>query len=339
MKKIITLCSAFLVLFLLSSCFQKLGGSLNKAQNGLVAYKNSKHHLFVGFLVGDGNDPAASFNPANAPDSVDFLEFFAGRDTTTANWRIAQAKGTRIIACHFPHDAYFDGSIKDPATKIPGYINPAGFDQYHPNASSTYDHWARDTYNQEIVKEALDGIDIDIESGTFGKDVPNTATNGKNLLLAVAKYYGPNCTQCIVGANGKKPVFFYDTDGSAKFEDTMYTAYRNNYDYVLFQSYTTGSHSWRGRGIRGFKPLVDFYGLEKLIFLVNGDSFLYANGKQDRAPQDSIATADLINYATWVKTNNGVGVGAYRMSRDYNHNPPFAISRQAIQIMNPAPRR
>ena len=331
-----TLCLVSLIF--VASCSQKQHSAGKAAEARLLTYKKSPHHLFVGFLVGDGNDPAASYNPANAPDSIDFLEFFAGRDSTTANWRIAQARGTRIVACHFPRDAYFDGSIKDPATKAPGYINPPGFDQYHANSSSTYNHWARDIYAKEITKEGLDGIDIDIESGTFGEDVPNTATNGKNLLLALAKYYGPNCTACTVGAGGKKPVFFFDTDRSARFEDSMYTAYKSNYDYVLFQAYTTGSHAWRGGGIKGFKPLVDFYGLEKLIFLVNGDSFMYPDGKQDRAPGDSVATADLLNYAAWVKANKGVGVGAYRMSRDYNHKPPFAASRQAIQIMNPAAR-
>lgn len=337
---ILSLVMLLLCLLLLSVCSPKLRTDDNRLQSNLIKYKAGKHHIFVGFLVGDGNDSLLSYNPAYSPDSVDYLEFFAGRDSVRADWRVAQAKGTKIVACHFPSDAYFDGSVRDPATKVAGYVNPAGFDQQTANATSTstYYHWARDTYNKEIIDEGLDGIDIDIESGTFGKDVPNTAPNGKNLLLALASYYGPNCTSCKVNDKGKKPIFFYDTDGSARYEDSMYRSTKSNYDFVLFQAYTTGSHSWRGKGTASFQPLADLYGLENLIFLVNGDSFVHANGKQDRIPGDSIATADLYDYANWVKTHNAGGVGVYRMSRDYNHKPPFTASRRAIQIMNPAGR-
>lgn len=310
----------------------------NPTPGTLLEYKNSNHFLFVGYLVGDGNDPANSYNPANAPDSADFLEFFAGRDTVQTDWRAAQALGTKIVVCHFISDAYFDGSIKDPATQIPGYINPTGFDQYHATTASTYDHWARDTYNKEIVTQKLDGIDLDIESGTFGGDVPHSSANAESLVLAIAKYYGPNCTECTtMNSQGKKPVFFYDTDGTSGFESAMYTAHSSNYDYVLFQSYTTGNHAWNGSGAASFGPLVTTYGLNKLIFLVNGDSFIYPDGSQDQAGGDAKATSDLYSFANWVAGNKGAGVGTYRMSRDYNHTPEFAVSRKAIQIMNPAP--
>lgn len=308
----------------------------NNPTGTLLDYKNSQHPIFVGFLVGDGNDPANSFNPANAPDSVDYLEFFSGRDTVEAHWRVAQAKGTKIVVCHFLSDAYFDGSVNDPATQVAGYVNPTGFDQNHANATSTYEHWARDVYNKEFVEQKLDGIDLDIESGTFGGDVPRTAANGENLMLAVAKYFGPNCTECTVNANGKKPVFFYDTDGTGGFESTMYTAHKDNYNYVLFQSYTTGNHAWTGTGSASFGPLVTTYGKDKLIFLVNGDSFKYPDGTEDQAGKDAKATADLYDFANWVKSNSGAGVGVYRMSRDYNHTPVFGVSRTAIQLMNPA---
>ncbi|MDN5287358.1 MAG: putative glycoside hydrolase Family 18, chitinase 18 [Mucilaginibacter sp.] len=312
----------------------KLNSTTSNAD--LIAYKNSQHHLFLGFLVGDGNDPVASYNPANAPDSADFLEFFAGRDTVKADWRTAQAKGTRIVVCHFLSDAYFDGSSKDPATQVPGYVNPPGFNQTTPTSTSTYDHWARDMYAQHITNDQLDGIDLDIESGTLGGQVPTT-TQAASLLVSVAKYFGPNCTQCTVPSGAKKPLFFYDTDGTGGGSSAaMYGNHKSNYDYVVFQSYTTGSHAWSGTGTASFPALVNTYGLDKLIFLVNGDSFKYPNGSEDQTGGDAKATSDLYSYANWVKSNNGVGVGVYRMSRDYNHVPPFAVSRKAIQLMNPS---
>lgn len=313
------------------------GNNNGTPANNLLTYKNSQHPIFVGFLVGDGNDPVAGYNPANVPDSVDYVEFFAGRDTVQADWRAAQAKGTKIVACHFISDAYFDGSAKDPATKVPGYVNPPGFDQLHPTSTSTYYHWAKDMYNKEIVGEKLDGIDLDIESGTFGGDVLRTAANGDSLMVAVAKYYGPKCTECtVMNSAGKKPVFFYDTDGSGGFESTMFGHHKDNYDYVLFQSYTTGSHYWNGKDTTSFTSLISTYGKEKLVFLVNGDSFIYPDGKEDQAGGDAKATADLVNFATYAKNNHCGGAGVYRMSRDYNHKPPFAASKNAIQIMNPA---
>jgi hypothetical protein len=313
---------------------QNIGGIKPTVHTNILNYKNSVHHPFVGYLVADGNDPFFAYDPANAPDSVDFLELFSGRDTVKADWRTAQAKGSKIIVSHFMNDAYFDGSVTDPATMVAGYVNPTGFNQTTPNATSSYNHWARDMYAQHITRDKLDGIDMDIESGTFGKQV--LASNGDSLLIAVARYFGPNCTKCTVPTGGRKPFFFYDTDGTASTEAAMYTPNKANYDYVLFQSYTTGSHAWRGTGTVSFTPLVTLYGLNKLIFLVNGDSFLYPNGTQDVAGADAKATYDLYSFAHWVADNGGAGVGAYRMSRDYNHTPPFAVTRNAIQIMNPA---
>lgn len=292
------------------------------SNSDLIAYKNSPHKIFVGFLVGDGADPAASFNPVNSPDSADFLEFFAGNDQNKSHWRAAQAKGTRIVVCHFLRDAYFDGSSKDPAT-------PTSTSTV-PNANSTYDHWASAMYQQHIVVDSLDGIDLDIESGTLGDGV--SSASYPKLLTSVAKYFGPSSTSPLTRSMGKRAVFFYDTDGSA--DNNTLVGPSSNYDYVLFQAYTTGSHFWSGSGTQSFGPLVSAYGLNKLIFLVNGDSFKHADGSQDQAGGDAKATSDLYSYANWVKSNNGIGVGAYRMSRDYNHTPPFAVSRQAIQIMN-----
>jgi len=328
--------AALVCVLLLSASCTKNSGSTPGPHLSLTDYKKSNHHLFVGYLVADGNDPAAGYNPANAPDSADFLEFFAGHDANVADWRVAQAKGTRIVECHFVNNAYFDGSAKDPATQVPGYVNPPGFSQTAATSTSTYDHWARDMYKKLIDTMGINGIDIDIESGTFGNDVPYNVTGcGENLMISVAKYFGPNCTLCKTDSLGRKPVLFYDTDGSSKYEAAMYTNHQSNYDYVLFQSYTTGNHYWRGSTTADFAPLVSYYGLNKLIFLVNGDSFIYPDGHQDVAGGDAKASSDLASFSQWVKDNNGVGTGVYRMSRDYNHTPPFAVSRKAIQTMNP----
>jgi len=301
----------------------------------ILDYKNSVHPVFVGFLVGDGNDPAESFNPANAPDSVDFLEFFAGRDTDPTHWRAAQDKGTKIVVCHFLSDAYFDGSIKDPHATDSDYYIGSNFSRTASVNTSSYNHWAKAMFEQHITEDQLDGIDLDVESGTFGGDVKRNVYNGDSLMVAVARYFGPKSTYGTT-AKGKKPIFFYDTDGSDGYETQMCLNHKDNYDYILFQSYTTGSHYWSGTGVGSIPNLAVTYGKEKLIFLVNGDSFLYPDGHQDQVGKDAQATQDLLDYAAWVKENGGAGAGVYRMSRDYNHTPPFAASRQAIQIMNPA---
>ena len=71
----------------------------------LIAYKNSAHKIFVGFLVGDGADAAASFNPANAPDSTDFLSFLQGMmppDRTGALPRPREPGLWYAIFCRMP---------------------------------------------------------------------------------------------------------------------------------------------------------------------------------------------------------------------------------------------
>lgn len=312
------------------------GGNNNPTDTpSIIHYKNSDHAIFVGFLVGDGNDPYESYNPANAPDSIDYLEFFAGRDSVSAHWRTAQEKGTKIVVCHFLSDAYFDGSIKDPRATDSDYVIHQDFSRYTSTTTSSYNHWAQAMFQKHIVEDRLDGIDLDVESGTFGGDVRRIAANGDSLMVAVARYFGPKSTAGNTAA-GRKPVFFYDTDGSGGFETAMCINHKDNYDYILFQSYTTGSHYWSGTGVGSLPNLVNTYGKEKLVFLVNGDSFTYPDGSEDQPGGNAKASQDLLDYAQWVKENGGAGVGAYRMSRDYNHTPPFAVSRQAMQIMNPA---
>jgi len=314
--------------------------TLEAKNAALRAYKKSTHYITMGFVVGDGNDPEAAVNLLNQPDSLDMVFLFTGYDSNPTHWRALQAKGTKIIRTEFPNAAYFDGSAKDPDTKLPGYIKDPNIDPNTPTSSSTYNHYAKNKYYEYIYMNKWDGIDFDIESGAFGGDVP--ASNAKNFLTAMAKYFGPNCTNCIIGADGKKPMLTYDTDvaylGGLLSPDKLYVPMKSNFDYILFQSYTTGNRAWSGVGVQSLPPLVNMYGGEKLIFLVNGDSFVYPDGiSEDRKGEDAKASKDLLDYAHFVKDGKGgVGVGAYRMSRDYNHKPQWRYTREAIQIMNPA---
>jgi len=294
----------------------------------------------MGFVVGDGNDPQEAVNLANQPDSLDMVFLFTGYDTDPAHWRALQAKGTKIIRTEFPSAAYFDGSAKDPDTKLPGYVPDPNIDPNTPTSTSTYNHYAKNKYYEYIYVNKWDGIDFDIEAGAMGGDVP--AANTVNFLKAMAKYFGPNCTNCIIGADGKKPMLTYDTDvaylGGSLSPDRVYLPLKSNFDYILFQSYTTGSRAWSGTGVQSLPALVNMYGGEKLIFLVNGDSFIYPDGiSEDVKGEDAKASKNLLEYAQFVKDGKGgIGVGAYRMSRDYNHIPKWRYTREAIQIMNPS---
>ena len=310
---------AFAALLFSTACTKLAEKDLPETKASSASHQVSAppHHIFVGFLVSDGADPAASTNPANSPDSVDFLEFFAGRDPVRADWRTAQAKGTRIVVCHFLGDAYFDGSVKDPST-------PPGQGQSGSTATSSYNDWARAMFAQHITADSLDGIDLDIESGTFGGDVQQN--NLDSLVTAVARYFGPNSAHGNT-VMGKKPVFFYDTDGTVS-DNSTYSSNKSNVDYVLFQAYTNPGQGWGGSGTADFPPLINRYGSDKLIYLVDGDIFT--------ADESDIASHDLITYANYIQANNGVGVGAYRMSRAFSQTPPFDVPRRAIQIMNPS---
>ncbi|HWW42669.1 glycoside hydrolase family 18 [Pedobacter sp.] len=303
----------------------------------LLKYKASDHLLAVGYVVADGNDPEASTNLSNLPDSLDIVSLFVGYDPNPDHWRAAQKKGIKIVKTIAPNSAYFDHSVNDPITKTPGYVRPAGIDPNVAKSTSTYDHYAKNKYMEYVVQNRWDGLDVDIETGMFGAEVP--AYNAAKFLSALAKYFGPNCTSCTINPNGKKPLFIYDTDVIFKGRnigyDVLFEPSKSNYDYVYFQSYIGGNRAWRGSGTQDFPPIVKAYG-SKFIALVNGDQYIYANGGQDSAPDgDAKTLASLLSYAQWMKDNNGGGAGAYRMSRDYNHKPVFKNIREAIQIMNP----
>ncbi|TDS07556.1 glycoside hydrolase family 18 [Sphingobacterium paludis] len=295
----------------------------------LIAYKNSPHPLFVGYLVADGNDPVEASSMLNVPDSVDIVVAFAGWDRDPSHWRALQAKGTKILICTFPGiDAFYDGSQKDTTTTQRTSLS----------ANSTYDHWAKAMYDKFIVEMGWDGIDVDIETGTFGGDAP--ASNARAVLTSISKYFGPNALAGNLTRAGVKPIYIYDTDvdvaGGSLGYNTIYTPFRSNYDYVNFQSYVGGNRRWSGSQVSDLNPLLNAFERNKLIVLTNGDEFIYPNGGEDTPGGDERATRWLWDIANWTRTNNTAGVGAYRMSRDYNHVPTFNSTRQAIQIMNPA---
>jgi len=294
----------------------------------LLAYKNSAHQIYLGYLVADGNDPVAATSMLNVPDSVDIVIAFAGWDKDPAHWKTLQAKGTKILTCTFPgNDAFYDGSSKDTTTNQKTSLS----------STSTYDHWAKAMYDKFITGMGWDGIDVDIETGTFGGDAP--ASNAKAVLQSVAKYFGPNALAGKLTKAGQKPIFIYDTDvdvaGGSLGYNTIYTPLKSNYTYVNFQSYVGGNRRWGGSTTADLNPLLNMFDKTKLIVLTNGDEFKYPNGSEDTPGGDAKATKWLWDIAGWAKTNQTGGVGAYRMSRDYNHTPVFNSSRHAIQIMNP----
>ncbi|MBO9674207.1 MAG: hypothetical protein J7577_12225 [Sphingobacteriaceae bacterium] len=298
-----------------------------KALADLLAYKNSDHLLSVGYLVNDGADPADATNVFNIPDSLDIVTLFAGYQKNPPSWRAAQAKGTKVLIAEYPSAAYFDHSTKDPYTKLPGYVRPAGIDSLKPTSTSTYEHYAKSKYYEYITLRGFDGIDMDVETGFFGGELPTEYA--PNYMRAMVKYFGPKCTECVIRADKKRPIFVYDTDVLDKNSggigtEELYKPFKENFDHVYFQSYTTGNRAWYGSGTDDFLPIVNAYGA-KFIALVNGDNYT-----------DPKVSQDLLSYARWMKGNNGGGVGAYRMSRNYNATPRFANIRQAIQIMNPA---
>lgn len=305
----------------------------------LLAYKNSPHFLTIGYLTGDGADPNDATNPRFLHDSVDIACLFAGtyQRRQVDGWRDAQKRGIKLVVTLVPNAAFFDGSVNDPFTKLPGYKRPFGLDSINPNINSTYHHYAQAVYDEIIAQDSLDGIDIDVEPGFYGSECKTE--NAENHLLALAQFFGPKCTACKVGADGKKPLFVYDTDVDRQSGNLspyrLYLPHKDNYDYIFFQSYTTGNRAWGGSGVNSLPALIDIFGPEKLLFLINGDTFQkHGDYTRDQAARN------LLEYARFVKSGNGangIGVGLYRMSRDYEHVPanPWKYTRDAISILNP----
>ncbi len=281
--------------------------------SNLLAYKNSPHHPFYAWLSGD----SAAKDLLNMPDSVDFVDV-QNNPVDSAHWTIAQGKGMRLLIYHWISDAYFDGASTDPLKGATGYKKPSNYNTTKPNNTNSYHHLAQAWYNQIVGTWKLDGVDVDIEAGTFFGTVL-TVANGDSVLTALAQYFGPNCTKCSVPtagpASGKKPLFFYDTDGSMN-DKEMYGKYAANYDYVPFQAYSTVSGMYNtGITTASFPSLEKTYGVNKLLYMSEGEYFsAYQPGVAPAAEDGS-----MLNFAQWIAGNragNQCGVAAYNGGAD-----------------------
>ncbi|WP_161596859.1 EndoS/ChiA family endoglycosidase [Chitinophaga vietnamensis] len=289
--------------------------SSNPYLDSLLAYKSRPHEIYAGFYRIQGPCyGAAPFgtNFSQVPDSLDVLILFCFSSTSpiassVPGWISAlHAKGTKVI--------------------LTGNLNLVAGATHD---TSGYGKTARYIMDSTINKYGFDGYDIDVESTPSGQ----TLTDMAGVYTALSKYLGPK------SGTGKLLTFDTNQSGTNSLFRKVYTMV----DYVWLQAYGRGASTLQSTW-QTFSPYI------KSSQFVPGFSFYEENGYPSNVWYDVTypvnGTGRAYDYARWEPTGaKKGGVFGYAIDRDAPltsatdntlYAPTYIVSKQLIQIMNPA---
>ena len=283
----------------------------------LITYKNSAHEIYAGFYRVEGPCYGAGLNGSNfslVPDSLDVLILFCFSATSpivdsVPRWvGSLHAKGTKVI--------------------VTGNLNLVAGATHD---SAGYAKTAKYIMDSIVNRYGLDGYDIDVESNPTG----STLTDMTGVYKALSKYLGPK------SGTGKLLTFDTNQSGSNGLFRNVYSLV----SYVWLQAYGRGSGTLQSTW-NTFSPYISS------SQFVPGFSFYEENGYPGNYwddvhyPINGLGTGTAYDYARWEPTTpKKGGVFGYAIDRDgpltSDHDntlyvPNYIVSRQLIQIMNPA---
>lgn len=328
----IPLITAFIIMLTCASCTKELrpsalsgsesamtadatGATATAALDSLLAYKSRPHEIYAAFyrLEGPCYGPAPfGTNFSQVPDSLDIL----------------------ILFCFSPSSPV--------ASQVPGWINTlhtkgtkviltGGLDLV---AGATHDSvgyamTAKHIMDSVVNKYGFDGYDIDIESTPSGQALTDMA----GVYKALSRYLGPK------SGTGKLLTFDTNQSGSNSLFQKVYTMV----DYVWLQAYGRGASTLQSTWAT-FSPYISS------TQFVPGFSFYEERGYPSNVWYDVTypvnGTGRAYDYARWEPTTGKKGgVFSYAIDRDAPltsstdntaYAPTYIVSKQLIQIMNPA---
>ncbi len=293
----------------------KASGAVTETLDSLLAYKSRPHEIYAGFyrLEGPCYGPAPfGTNFSQVPDSLDILILFCFSPTSP-------------VASQVP------GWINTLHTKGTKVILTGGLDLV---AGATHDSvgyamTAKHIMDSVVNKYGFDGYDIDIESEPSGQDLTDKA----GVYKALSKYLGPK------SGTGKLLTFDTNRSGSNSLFQKVYTMV----DYVWLQAYGRGASTLQSTWAT-FAPYI------QSSQFVPGFSFYEERGYPSNVWYDVTypvnGTGRAYDYARWEPTSGKKGgVFSYAIDRDAPltsstdntlYAPTYIVSKQLIQIMNPA---
>lgn len=293
----------------------KASGAVTETLDSLLAYKSRPHEIYAGFyrLEGPCYGPAPfGTNFSQVPDSLDILILFCFSPTSP-------------VASQVP------GWINTLHTKGTKVILTGGLDLVAgaTHDSAGYAMTAKHIMDSVVNKYGFDGYDIDIESEPSGQDLTDKA----GVYKALSKYLGPK------SGTGKLLTFDTNRSGSNSLFQKVYTMV----DYVWLQAYGRGASTLQSTWAT-FAPYI------QSSQFVPGFSFYEERGYPSNVWYDVTypvnGTGRAYDYARWEPTSGKKGgVFSYAIDRDAPltsstdntlYAPTYIVSKQLIQIMNPA---
>jgi Ricin-type beta-trefoil lectin domain-like/Glycosyl hydrolases family 18 len=277
--------------------------------SNLLAYKSSPHELMLGFYRTYGNHFGSI---TSLPDSLDIVDLFGSFSSNNFGDSLKSifvpalhARGIRVT---------WTGNLS-----IPTGIS---------HTATGYDSTAQiimDTIN----KYNLDGFDIDIESTPSGSDL----TDMTGVYTALSKYLGPK--------SGTTKLLTFDTNQPGS--NSLFRKVYPLVSYVLMQTYGQGSsdlqYTWNTFSnyisSAQFIPSFSFY-----------EEYGYPSNIWYDVTYPEDGTGNAYDIARWEpSTGKKGGEFAYAIDRDAPlssatdntiYAPNYAVTKQLIQIMNPA---
>ncbi len=275
----------------------------------LIAYKQSKHELMIGFYRTYGGHYGSI---TSLPDSLDIIDIFGSLSDkhfgdSLKNYFVPSlhAKGTRVT---------LTGDLTIPAGVT--------------HDSAGYAITAKrivDTLN----KYGLDGFDIDIESNPSGSDLTDKA----GVYMALSKYLGPK--------SGTGKLLTFDTNQSGS--NSLFRKVYSVVSYVLLQSYGRGTLSMQSTW-NSFSPYISASQFIPSFSFYEENGYPGNIWYDITYPENH--TGNAYDIARWEPsgTKKG-GEFGYAIDRDAPlksstdntiYAPDYRVTRDLIQIMNPA---
>lgn len=273
------------------------------------------------------------------PDSVDMISlwsepFFMNADKLKDKENFQKKKGGKLFVCYILHNIGTGITPAHVAEKVQQDNPDASSEQitaltkkardaywgYTSGVKGSDDHTAAIQNYAKVLLDSIrindyDGLDIDWEPNIAGDgDGSLKGAGGKYLHVlveALSKELGPESTP----VDGKYRYLLVDGELTSILKETG--AY---FDYFVSQAYRDAYLD--GRVVQTRRNFGEYYDTRKHIFTENFESFSKSGGYL------------LIQAAYNHKDGPKGGVGAFRLDNDYDNNPDYKWTRQAIRILH-----
>ena len=286
----------------------------------LRAFKKTDHKLSFGWYGSwTGIGASEQSHMRSVPDSMDIISLWSQwhslNDAQIADKAyVQQVLGTKVVICISAKD--IPEEFKEEGGEYQGITDAA--------LAAYAKAWAKDSMD----KYQYDGIDIDFETASdhLGP-LNNQKGRFKKFCEILSQYIGPK--------SGTGRLFLIDGN-----LESLDLGMADLFDYGVCQAYATGGQHGDDKIDYRFKYMeAKGFKIENMIFTENFESYWKTGGIPYDTYEGEVIESSLLGMAHYALNHGSAGCGAYHMEYEYgNAEMPYKYMRQAIQMMNPAPK-